>query len=129
RLKQLCFSRYVQCAGRFIQNQQRRTMVKRARKTDALPLAAGKSDTTFPDVRVETIAQFRFNNVEYLRHVASFAQARSIHLIVRQANCDIARDRIVDEKYVLSHITEQILPRALYHMCKGPAITQYLAGR
>ena len=104
-------------------------MVKRARKTDALPLAAGKSDTTFPDVRVETIAQFRFNNVEYLRHVASFAQARSIHLIVRQAKRDIARDRIVDEKNVLWHITDGSLPRGHQRRRKGPAINQYLACR
>src|SRR6266446_3717306 len=68
RLKQLCFRRDVECAGCFVQNQQRWTVIKCTRKTDPLTLPARKADTALANVRLKTIVQFRFNEVEYLRH-------------------------------------------------------------
>jgi hypothetical protein len=50
RLKELRFSRHVQHAGCFIENQQQWTMVKGSRKTDAVALPAGKTNTPLAHV-------------------------------------------------------------------------------
>ena len=59
---------HIQRAGCFVQNQQRWTMIKRASKTDPLTLSARKADTALANFRLKAIGQFRFNEVEYLRH-------------------------------------------------------------
>src|SRR5947207_11420961 len=94
RLEQLCFSSDVQGTGCFIQNQQRWTVVKRARKTNALALAARKADTALSDIRAKAIMQFCFDEVEYLRHSTSFTQSGLIDLFGRQTKRDVARNRV-----------------------------------
>src|SRR5947207_1705282 len=110
RLKQLSFRRDVQRAGCFVQNQQRWTMIKRASKTDPLTLPARKADAALANFRLKAVAQIRFNEVQYLRHTASFAQAHGIDLLIRQTKRDVARDRVVDEKNILRHVTDRCLP-------------------
>src|SRR5204863_2921041 len=119
------------CLARWLhrQDQQRRTVVKRARKTNALPLPARETHTAFTHVRVEAKWQISFNEVEYLRHGASFTQPRGIDLVIQQAKRDVARDRIVDEKNILWHITDGSLPRGHQLRCKRPIIDQDFARR
>src|SRR5438128_10098835 len=86
-------------------------MIKRARKTNALTLPAGKADTALSDVRAKAIMQFCFDEVQYLRHSASFTQSGMIDLFVRQTKRDVARNRIVDQKNILWHVADRSLPR------------------
>src|SRR5919198_2431475 len=104
-------------------------MVKSARKTDALTLAAGKTNTALSDVRGKAIVQFCFDEVEYLRHSTSFMQRGLIDLFVRQTKGDVARDRIVDEKNILWHVTDGRLPRRHQRCAQRLAIDQDLACR
>src|SRR5438034_6249505 len=92
-------------------------MVKRARKTDALALAAGETDAALADLRVKAAWQFRFNELEDLRHGTGFTQMHQIDLIIRQTKRDVARDRVVDEKNILWHVTDGRLPRR-YQRCR-----------
>src|SRR5438093_11509902 len=85
-------------------------MVKRARKTDALTLPAGKADTALTDVRAKAIMQFCFNEIEYLRHGTNFTQSGVIDFFIRQTKRDVARNRVVDQKNFLWHITNGCLP-------------------
>src|SRR6478752_6990235 len=102
-------------------------MVKGTRKTNALALPAGKTNTTLPHDRIKAGRQFDFNEFDQLRHDASFAQPRRIDLSVRQAECDIARNGIVDEKNILWHITDGSLPRGYQRRCKRLVVDQNLA--
>ena len=102
-------------------------MVKRARKTNALALAARKTNTALPHEGIKAVRQFDFNEFEQLRHGASFAQLRRIDLSVQQAECDIARYGIVDEKNILWHITDGSLPRWHQRRCKRLLVDQDLA--
>jgi hypothetical protein len=56
RFKQLCFSSDVERACCFVQNQQRRTVVKGACKTDALALPPESRIPHAPVIRVKTIS-------------------------------------------------------------------------
>src|SRR6266403_4410280 len=102
-------------------------MVKRTRKTDALALPAGKTNTPLPHDRIKTVRQFDFDEFDQLRHDASFAQPRRIDLSVRKAECDITRNGIVDEKNILWHITDGSLPRGHQHSCKRLVVDQNLS--
>src|SRR4029077_1889245 len=102
-------------------------MVKGARKADALPLPAGKTNTTLPHDRLKAGRQFRFNEVEQLCRHTRFAQLLRINLVFRQAKRDVARDRVVYEKDVLWHVTGRSLPGGNQRGRKGPAIDQDLA--
>ena len=104
-------------------------MVKRARKTDALALPAGKANTSLSHVRLKPVRQFGFNQVEDLCHCASFAQPRRIDLIVRHPKRDVARDSIVDQENILRHITDGGLPRRHQRRRKRSAVDQHLACR
>src|SRR4029453_4164272 len=105
------------------------TMVKSARQTDALALAAGEPDPALPSVRIKPIWQFVLNEVEDLSHRASFAQACRINLIVGQAKSNVPRDCVVNEKDILWHITDGGLPRGHQRRCKRLIIDQDLACR
>ena len=85
-------------------------MIKRARQTDALALAARKPNTPLPDERVKTGGHFRFDKVEYLCGRACFTQSRWIDLIVGQAKRHVAGDCVVDKKNILRHVTDGSLP-------------------
>src|SRR4030095_8267212 len=98
-----------------------------ARKTDALTLPAGKTNTTLPHDRIKAGRQFDFDEFEQLRCGTSFAPPRRIALIVRQAECNIARNGIVDEKNILWHITDGSLPRRHERRCKRLVVDQDLA--
>src|SRR4029453_6272337 len=104
-------------------------MVKRGRKTDALTLSAGKAHAALTDVRIKAIAQFRFNEVQYLRHSTSFAQPRAVDLLIWQTKRDVARNRVVDEEDILRHVADRCLPR--WHNCRSEqlAVDQDLACR
>src|SRR5437867_3283475 len=104
-------------------------MVKRARKTDALTLPAGKADTALSDVRAKAIMQFCFDEVEYLRHSTSLPQSGVSDLVVRQTKRDVARNRIVDQKNFLWHITNGSLPGGHQARCERLPIDQDLACR
>src|SRR5882757_7595130 len=103
-------------------------MVKGTRKTNALALPAGKTNTTLPHDRIKAVRQFDFDEFDQLRHDASFAQPRRINLSVQQAECDIARDGIVDEKNILWHITDGSLPCGHHRRCKWVVVDQNFAG-
>src|SRR6266511_5534862 len=102
-------------------------MVKSARKTDALALPAGKTNTTFPHDRIKAVRQFDLDEFDQLRRDASFAQPRRIDLSVQQAECDIARNGIVNEENILWHITDGSLPRGHQRRCKRLVVDQDLA--
>ena len=102
-------------------------MVKRTRKTDPLALPARKADATFADRGVEAIRQFRLDELEYLRYSTSFTQLDMIDFFVRQTKCDVARNRIVDQKNILGHIADGIPPRRYQRSCQGLPIDQDLA--
>src|SRR5213594_2252164 len=104
-------------------------MVKRARKTDALALAAGETDAALADLRVKAAWQFRFNELEDLRHGTGFTQMHQIDLIIRQTKRDVARDRVVDEKNILWHVTDGSLPRTHELRCKRPIVDEDFACR
>src|SRR5215813_5604923 len=129
RVEQFCFGRHIECARCFVQDQQRWTMVKRACKTDPLTLPARKADTSFAYIRIKPMRQFRFDEIEDLRHRASFAQARGIDLLIRQTKRDVARNCIVDQKNILWDVTNGSLPRT--HKSRGERlpIDQDLARR
>src|ERR1043166_10221536 len=103
-------------------------MVKRARKTDALSLPPGKANTPPPYDRVEAEWQFSFNEIQYLRHGASFTQLRTINFIIEQAKRHVARNRVVDEKNILWHIANGRLPRRDQVRCERLIINQAFAG-
>src|SRR5258707_15772887 len=103
-------------------------MVKRTRKTDALALPAGKTNTTLPHDRIKAVRQFDFNEFEQLGRVASLAQPRRIDLSVRQAECNIASNGIVDKKNILWHITDGGLPCGHQRRCKWLVVDQNFAG-
>src|SRR4051794_9170207 len=102
-------------------------MVKRARKTNALPLPTGKSHAALPHDRIKSVRQFDFNEFEQLSHDASFAQPLRIDFSFRQAECDVARNGVVDEKNILWHITDGSLPRGHQRRCKRLHVDQDLA--
>src|SRR4051794_15407006 len=102
-------------------------MIERARKTDPLALPARKTNTPLPHDRIKTLRQFDFNEFEQLRHDASFSQSGRVDLSVRQAECDIARNGIVDEKNILWHITDGSLPRGHQGRCKRLVVDEDLA--
>src|SRR6516225_2893289 len=102
-------------------------MIKGARKTDPLALPSRQSDTAFAHVRVKAIGCFGFNEIEYLRRRTSLAQARTIDLVVGQAECDVTRDAVINQENVLRHVTDSSLPRRDERRCERPAIDQNLA--
>src|SRR5882724_2302622 len=104
-------------------------MVKSARKTNALPLPAGKTNTALPHDRTKTVRQFRLDEVEQLRRVAGLAQADGIDFTIRQAKRDVARNGFVHEKNILWHITDGSLPRRHQRRCQEPGIDHDLACR
>src|SRR5215469_11282112 len=102
-------------------------MIKRARKTDSLPLAARKADTAFPYTCVKALRQFRFDKLEYLRHSTSFPQLGGIDLLVLHTKRYVTRDGVIDKKNLLWHITNRSLPRRHAQRCKQLPIDQDLA--
>src|SRR5215831_10847686 len=104
-------------------------MVKRACKADPLTLPARKADTAFAYIRIKPVRQFRFDEIQDLRHRASFAQARWIDLLVRQTERDVARDRVVYEENILRHVTDRSLPQRHQRGCERLPIDQDLACR
>src|SRR2546430_2321089 len=105
-------------------------MVKCARKTDALALPARKPDTAFTYVGIKASRQFRFDEIEYLRHRGGLAQARTINFIVRHPERNIASDRIVDKEKFLRDIADRSLPRRNQFGSKRLAINEHpSAGR
>src|SRR5206468_12830661 len=118
---------HIRCTCRFVENQQWWTVVKRARKADALALAARETDTALPHDRVKAGRQIRFDEVEYLCRRTRLAQPHRINLVIRQAKRDVARDGVVYEKDILWHVTDGSLPGGNQRRRKGPAIDQDIA--
>src|SRR5206468_8417035 len=118
---------HIQRACCFVQNQQRRMVVKGASKADALALPARKTNTTFPHDRIKAVTHFRFDEVEYLCRRTRLAQSHRINLVIREAKRDVASDCVVYQKDVLWHVTDGSLPGGNQRRRKGPAIDQQLA--
>src|SRR6516165_7418085 len=104
-------------------------MVKRARKANTLALPTRKPDPALADSRVKPIGQFRFDELEHLRKSTRFAQSSLINLLIRQTECDVARDRVVGEKNILWNVTDRSLPWRHQRRREQLSIDQYLACR
>src|SRR5215471_3487281 len=128
-IEQLCFGRHIEGTSCFVQNQEGRPMIKSARKTDPLALPAGKANAALAHTRIKPISQFCFDEVEYLRHRTSFTQSGVIDFLVWQTKCDVASNRIVDEKDILGHVADGISPQRHESPCEGLPINQDLTCR
>src|SRR5437879_5921297 len=110
RFEQFCFRSDIERASRFVEENQRRPMIKSPGKAETLAFSPRQADAALSDGSLKSVPQFQLDKVDDLSHGTDFSQAHSVDVVVGHPERDIASDRVVDKEKFLRDIPDRSLP-------------------
>src|SRR5437016_13989262 len=80
-------------------------MIERAGNSNSLPLATGEADATVADDRLQSL-RLRFDDVLQSSELDRFSHLLDIDPIIRNAKCDVSRNRIIADIETLWNVPD-----------------------
>ena len=111
-LGDLVLRHVVEGRSRFVEDQYRRLAVERARKTEALSLAAGEANPTLADHCVQAVRELG-HEIGKLRQFDNIPHAGIVHIASFDPEGDVGEHGVIRQEDVLRDYTEGCVPARL----------------